>query len=43
MASLGAARGQNPATPLGLHPGAKAVLFGAMAFLGLERLLGHGS
>ena len=43
VASLGAARGENPATPLGLHPGPEAVLLGTMAFLGLERLLGHGS
>ena len=35
------AAGEHLAATLGLHPGAEAVLLGAMALLGLKRLLGH--
>jgi hypothetical protein len=40
-AALGASGRQNLAAALRLHPGAEAMLLGAMSLLGLIRLLGH--
>ena len=41
LATPGAPGGKHLAATLGLHPGAEAVLLGAMALLGLKGLLGH--